>query len=644
MAGDVFDPISLRSAQEAISSIRMDASRTAEEMHDIDRAMKEVATTRARMEELRILDPASAADALKMVGEMERKMLALNVPYAKLLAIRKNEKEMITKEVEEMSKLVKASEREEKSQGRIGQLIKGKAKQVGGYVSNMAGVQLSLVGIIALIIEALNITNRISAMSQQISNQWGTGSKHLAGSNKLIWQIRTGFKKSFDEAGQYNKSLAEAGYSYEQLKHISSEMLAIQYAQGQAIGDQVAKTKDLINNYDKTDESSQSFLWAVRQASTEMRGKGGTVMSMAEMVNSTMKLADMTKVYNTDLLGTTALFNTLASKKLADRIGLGKVPLEVRKSIASTITGMSRDLEDGWKAALGKGATVAEKILDFEKMTDPKKFKRMAEFITEQTSKFSGDMKEIATRNLLKEFGFASKESQKVMAEAFIKGGFSGSALEGVMQVIREQRAHLEKLERDAPAQISKLVTQGKQLASNLTSYQDKLKQWVMNNVVSVIKDIRDWLRGTDKKPTTKEIVVTEKAKEAELLHKRTREALPQEEFAKSSEFMRHLRWSDVVDEMMKTNQREAEKYTKAMVSGQTGITARQVFAESEARRFKSVATKDEFGRVLDMIKGSAVQEAIVEMERIIDLHETAGRQIKAPDVVPPYRKVGGKP
>jgi len=293
---------------------------------------------------------------------------------------------------------------------------------------------------------------------------------------------------------------------------------------------------------------------------------------------------------------------------------------------------------------LGKGATVAEKILDFEKMTDPKKFKRMAEFITEQTSKFSGDMKEIATRNLLKEFGFASKESQKVMAEAFIKGGFSGSALEGVMQVIREQRAHLEKLERDAPAQISELVTQGKQLASNLTSYQEKLKQWVMNNVVSVIKDIRDWLRGTDKKPTTKEIVVTEKAKEAELLHKRTREALPQEEFAKSSEFMRHLRWSDVVDEMMKTNQREAEKYTKAMVSGQTGITARQVFAESEARRFKSVATKDEFGRVLDMIKGSAVQEAIVEMERIIDLHETAGRQIKAPDVVPPYRKVGGKP
>jgi hypothetical protein len=519
MAEDSFNIGNLEAAAASMNKVHSVSEQAASQIRDMNTTMQNFVETSARIGSVgELFDPNSVREIMEMMDELLTSMVAIGGSHTEHLAYRKAELALIKEEVGYWDQILKksgavasgqrgvvkggaeaaksgkkAEEIEEKKlklqEKQVG-WVRKQAQAMSGFIQSNAQVQLSLVGILALILDIHNESNRMTAMQKQYAAQWDYIPRRMGVASSLMSEIRGNFGKTYEEIGPYLNSLAQAGLSMEQMQQLSTEILAIQELQGQAVGEQVAKIKQLVNDFGQTGEEAQSYLSTIRLAATAMREEGGIVISMQEAVNLTTELADKTKVYNTDLLGTLALFNALSRKDVAERLGLGDAPLKVRQEIAKTVTGFSAELEDGWKAALGEGASAAARILEFEKLLPPQQFERMAEFITEKTRGFQGEQRELAIRQLLKQFGFTSKEVQTVMARAFQAGGLSGEGLRGVMQEINKQREGMANLEQKAAQQRAELIEAGKSVSQGMISLQERLARKIRDVLRPLVRDI----------------------------------------------------------------------------------------------------------------------------------------------------------
>jgi len=441
-------------------------------------AMQNIAQIRDIMTDLQSLgkNKIISPEERDTAEELNRFLFQLGVPLKEIQRLQKEITSLTAEEAKNRKDVAEATGMASKSSGKTVDSFKKINTTLKSAASSVTGVQLSLLGILALFLKIYNESNRIAGMSKQIQGQWDTQNKSLKSATGLMGELRGNFKLSYDAIGEYLNSLAKAGMEQKDMNGLASELLGIQYAQGQSVADQVSKLQGLVNSFGLATDIAQDHLVLLREEAKTL-GDEGIMMSMGEYVNTWTELVDKRKAYNTDLLGTTALYNTLI-KKAAD-IGLGQMPVALRQELSKTVAGFSAELEDGWKAALGEGSSIAGKILDFESLGVPEQFERFASFINEKASAYTGDTQKIVVRELLKNFGFTSKEMQKAMSDAFTEGAFNEKNLQNVMTTIREQRVSGETLEARAQDLRKKLLKAGSSIATNLTSLEQKIKNYI---------------------------------------------------------------------------------------------------------------------------------------------------------------------
>lgn len=512
MAGDTFDAEKVAAqVQKAAEGMNKFKGTT----QQVAKAMKDLGQASAVLPELsKVLDPKQFKEVKDSIKEIEKALINEGKTVQDLVDIRKKEKILIGAELVDMEKLTRAGKKrvaEEKKrldfgkkfievEGELVRLshdeVKSTEKAVSAfgkkgwqgakYAASMAGVQLSLAGIIALIIKSIDYSNRFGAMSQQIAAQWGESERNLEAASGEIGKIQFNFQQLLDTAGPYAISLARAGFEKENLKELSQDLLATEFRTGQSVEEQANYIKGLVSNFGLADVEANTYLNTVREATKTI-----PMLSMTEAVQDWGELIDKTKTYNTDLLGTLAMYNALMREDLAEKLGLGDAPRAVRKEIVKTVAGFSAELEDGWKAALGEGATAASKIINFEAMDMTDQFARMADFIMEKTSGLVGDNQKIGVRELLKQFGFTSKEVQKVMADAFTTGGLNAQGLKSLMKETGGLREEMEKSKEEAKKNRQELISKGMAIADGLSGLLHDL-QVKMQKVYRWIADLID--------------------------------------------------------------------------------------------------------------------------------------------------------
>lgn len=433
--------------------------------------------------------------------------------------------------------LVQIGDRKQINASKTLKAFENQGKKLWSMAKSMASVDVSLVGIIALLIEAYNISTKVAALSRRTASSWGMGSDNIAKANATIWRLHTGFRKSVDEAGAFTESLARSGVSLEDISDKTTDIVSQQklnagltilnlggIKQSSAIyksaldsvrkmstskrteyrigtllmandekrlisaADMNKSINALVNNFGVGQMEAYGFLGTVRDSAIELK-KTGAAISIEEVVSDWSELIDKTKSYNTDLLGTLALYNTLINKDTAKKLGLGDAPMAVRREIAKTIAGFSNELEDGWKAALGEGASAAARILNFEDLLPEDQFVKMASFINKHIGG-STEQAQYRARMLLKQMGFASTEARKFMAKSFVGGKFTVQGLEEVKKTIKEQREAAVKLQEKEKADRQSLVASAKGIAVGLQSLQAFITQWIQDNVVGILKDL----------------------------------------------------------------------------------------------------------------------------------------------------------
>ena len=497
------DTKSFEAANAALKEMQGSTTRTKNNILAVEAALVQLSKAKAGASAALMVDPKSVelmkslTDSLHKVGIEKTKIEKLTskelVSYDKLTKAEKARirTQEVIKKSQERTILYKGKEIQlEKQKNKLleaGQSLYKKGFQsvnrmgrsIMGMASSTTGLQFSLAGIVALLFDIYNKSNKIGAMSRQINAQWGKSATGVSTSSKAMSTLRVQYWKSVEAAGEIVNSLARGGVEEKNMLRISKDLTASELVRGVSIQEQFTSMKGVATGFNMSSVKAQEMLEIVRDTSKTI-----PLLSMSDAVADVTEMAMKSRSYNTSLADTLALYNTLMKKDAAKAFGLGDAPREVRKEVAKTIAGFGTEMGDGWKAALGEGATAASRILNFEKLLPEQKFKSMANFISDKTSGFAGDEKQIAVRSLLKQFGFASVEVQKVMAEAFAKGGFSAEGLSGVVSEVGAQRKLIEAEQRNSKANRAKLYKDAADIANGLTGLENKLKMAIDNSIL----------------------------------------------------------------------------------------------------------------------------------------------------------------
>lgn len=268
---------------------------------------------------------------------------------------------------------------------------------------------------------------------------------HLTLDQEIADNAKDAFLKTIEVSKRYKDTqkryTAEVGAA--QKAHISktiglsTELVAIQEKYGIAVGQSGGVIKGLVQDFNQTTGSARGMYGTVIKT-TEHLQKMGVQIDVKELITDWTALADKTKAYQTDLMGVLAMYNTLIRKDIADKIGLGKAPMSVRKDLAKAITSMPLELDFAWKAKLGEdlGKTVAERGIKFEQLVTDKPMeglRRVASFL-DRYAKKTGDIYQAEFRGreiLQRMMPSLSKEAVMHLARASARGKFTeGSVVE----------------------------------------------------------------------------------------------------------------------------------------------------------------------------------------------------------------------
>lgn len=494
------DPAAFERANTALQNMQNNSRQVREELSSSVRALQAYSELSERIKHAPIVDP-KAKEALKgLEKELEKIGVTKGViaqaagkevtAYSKLSLLDKMRVRMMTQQQEQKKRLVLYD----------GQMVTLEAKQLSlqqsalnlskqgfnsmkntamgavRYATSMGGIELSLMGIVALLLKMTNEYNKLGAMQKQAAAQWGDTNSKMKTASAAMKKLMNSYQMSVDEAGSLVVSLARVGVEEENVKRLSEEVVAIEKVHGLGAQETAQAVMDVADSYQMTADQASIFLRSVREATKTVPG-----LSMTEATSDMLELVRATRAYNVDLLGVAAMYNTLISKDVAKKLGLGDLPKAARKELAMTVAGFSDKLSDGLKAALGQeeGSSLAEALMNFEKMDPAKKFVKMAQFITKNVAQFTGAEQEFAVRQWLKEFGFTSSDIQETLQKAFVSGGFSAEGLEGVLKEVGKQRDILEKAGENDAVNRAKLLAEAQGIAAGLAGWEARLEQAV---------------------------------------------------------------------------------------------------------------------------------------------------------------------
>ena len=499
------DPASFERASVALQNMQSNSRQVREELSNSLRALQTYSDLAERLKNAPIVDP-KARQALQDLGkELERIGVTKEaisaaagketVAYGKLGLLDKIRVRMATLQNEQKKRLVFHNGQLvtlESKQVSLQQAALNLSKQGASYMKNtamgavryatsMGGIELSLMGIVALLLKMADESNKLGAMQKQAAAQWGDTNTKIKTASAAMRTLMGNYQMSVDEAGSLVVSLARVGVEEENVKRLSEEVVAIEKVHGLGAQETAQAVTDVADSYGMAADQASLFLRSVREATKTIPG-----LSMSEVTADMLDLVRTTRAYNTDLLGVAAMYNTLMNKDIAKKLGLGDLPKAARKELAMTVAGFSEKLSDGLKAALGQeeGMTLAEALMNFEKMDPAKKFVKMAQFITKNVAQFTGAEQEFAVRQWLKEFGFQSSDIQETLQKAFASGGFSAEGLEGVLQEVGKQRDILAKAGENDAVNRAKLLAEAQGIAAGLTGWEAKLENSVRNAIL----------------------------------------------------------------------------------------------------------------------------------------------------------------
>lgn len=388
--------------------------------------------------------------------------------------------------------------------------LKSIVKSVSGWAIGVTSLA-ALVGTVAKqLVKAYDNTRLLGGMSLLANTQFEKSNKNIAQMSKFIYDIRKSFQTTIKEAGEYATILGRAGMEKAQILNYGKAIYAAEKLYGQSSKDQVETIQSMVNNYQMMDDSAARYSSLIQQIAVDMPNLSfDTVLDDIKQINETQKL------WNGNLLTSTSLYKLMTDKKLSKELGLDKVPVDFRRSLVKSISGINQEMPFEWKAAVAmsmpqfKGMSPAAAGLSFEKLAASEdkqglleQFKGVAQFIQ---NKIGGQTltaeKIIGMRSVAKTMGLAGSEGEAAQLVEQLKpgGAFDVDNIAKLLKESKEKQEELSKQEQDQTKQMQQNIKTAATYLHNITSTEDLILSWLETTFMNIFKVLVDLTKAISK-------------------------------------------------------------------------------------------------------------------------------------------------
>ena len=450
-------------------------------------------------------------------------------------------KKRIKLEDELISKEKLKEEARSKTADKVSGKLKDWGRQTASFSQSVTGVQLSLGGILALLLRVYNLGNRMSGFGKLAAAQFSVAergvkkySSSISGAQKAAWKLRSRFYLQPEEAGAFLGSAAQFGITGKELnanaKYISQQKQQVSFAEelfalNKVLGVPLESSGNLIKSmtrgFDMSNDSAREALASVSTLALQMKGAKesglekmfkGMDISLGELISDWNTLIQQAGTYKVDVMGIQGLYNTLLRTDMKDTPLFGGIPDSVKKDIVGTAASFNSEMSDGMKAFFGEGESPVDRLFEFEELGTKAgggPAAQLARVLGKTrglvaTELDEGDTKtaRYKARKFLEGAGF-TKEATKFISDNLAKTKDIDSALKDFADKYAVTQAQAEARSAE---NITKLVKSATSIAASTKSLEEKLKQdienWILglkeaiNNLIKAIRDLINSIPG----------------------------------------------------------------------------------------------------------------------------------------------------
>jgi hypothetical protein len=413
---------------------------------------------------------------------------------------------------------------------------------------NALGFKVSLAGVIKLIMDIMNKSNVIAGYSKMAGFSFKEWEPRTAGAakafgvaNRALWDIRSRFRLSFEEAGKLTAKLTQAGFEIEDMgtsvtragsktkdwQGTASRMLSVQTLQGRSMDTQLQSVMDLRNNFGELVTSAQSLDALIGDIGKKIPG-----LTAQDAVTSVMEMGRGMRFFTTDLLDSITLYHSLnnaaeqyktkvaEARKHAEKTKTpyqapavespwGKTwttaPLDVRKSLLKWMTNAPARLAPGMQSLMGgggPGASPTSKLWNFIETTGKKGpfefYKKAMETVLQMTKGLEKDKgaRYIAAKGMLESDYQMDPETAAYQARSIANGETNIKQLEELSKTLEKEETATRKKMEARESMMNEYLRTGVEVNTNLMTMEERLQKWLQDNLVTPINLIVKYLES----------------------------------------------------------------------------------------------------------------------------------------------------
>jgi len=375
-------------------------------------------------------------------------------------------------------------------------------KSAVGMAESISGVQFSLAGIVSLLMQFMNLQDRVGAMTRQVAYQWGGGgvNKNMGTASKTMGMLMRQFWMTADKANELAQSVAKAGVEEDQMYGLTKRMTAFQIQGGPAVGEQLTNVKELSKSYGTAQKGAWDLYKGVLTTTKTIPN-----MSMEEVSADVQNMVALTRNYNTNLLSTVGLYNTLMRDDIAAKIGLGGTSTQLRQNLVKAAAGFNEQMSDGMKAWIASGSSAEGALGDIFAMESKSAGDQLKMVFNKVRSEFGGQggaqgkyMMRRGLEMVLKDSGMSIGDI-RALSKKVGEPGFNADAMAA------EVNKNIEQLEKDQAAEKAgrkQMYADASSIAKNLLTFEQKMQVAIQNallggkngNLLSTLNRFGDWI------------------------------------------------------------------------------------------------------------------------------------------------------
>jgi hypothetical protein len=209
---------SMQIASQYLASFSSDAGKVRQDFEDIGKQVlinPELLSTSKEFE-------ASALKVVNHYGKMHKHagaILKLNEQIVRLekdVGNQKGKQAVHSRQLlANMKKVVSEYKKGEKSQSNQGTAWKQHVRTVQRYAGAVTGLNISLMGVVAMIVDTANIIRKINAYAKAGAAHLGDGAKAVYQTKSAMFSLRRDFALAYDEAGKVVNAITAMGFAGE---------------------------------------------------------------------------------------------------------------------------------------------------------------------------------------------------------------------------------------------------------------------------------------------------------------------------------------------------------------------------------------------------------------------------------------------